>query len=301
MWIINAPPFISRHASFMKDKSEIKFAFFGTDEFSVTVLEELQRAGFVPTLIITAPDAKSGRGMRLSPPPVKVFAQKNNLEFIQPQKLEQETRHKMQDANFDMFVAASYGKIIPEKVLDIPKHGSLNVHPSLLPLYRGPSPIQSQILGGAKTAGVTIMLMDKEVDHGPILAQQVIQFPISDLGFQELRNLLAREGGILLADTIPRLLAGDIKAQNQEHEKATYTKRITKESGQVDLEKEPSEMLWRKFRAFTPWPGIYFFDKDGKRVKITDAEIEGGRFIINKIIPEGKKEMAYNDFLRLMQ
>ena len=176
----------------------MNFAFFGTDEFSVIILEELKNAGLLPARIVTATDKKMGRGMRLTPPPVKLWAQKNNISFLQPEKLDDGFFFELSTCNLQLFIVASYGKIIPKKILDIPTHSSLNVHPSLLPLYRGPSPLETQILDGAGETGVTIMKMDEEMDHGPILAQrelgQVSSFKsqLAPNSMMRLRILAAR-------------------------------------------------------------------------------------------------------------
>ncbi len=299
-----------RHTTY--DIRHTTFAFFGTDEFSVIVLDELKKAGFLPALIVTATDKKMGRGMRLTPPPAKLWAEKNNIPFLQPEKLNDELHYKLKTNDYGLFVVASYGKILPKSILDMPTYGVLNVHPSLLPLYRGPSPIESQILDDAKEVGVTIMKMDEEMDHGPVLARQELEFPISNFQFPnkfkiqnskfkipnytELHDILAHLGGALLAETIPRWLAGDITPREQDNAKATYTKKITKADGLISLG-DASETLWRKFRAFSSWPSVYFF-KDNKRVKITDAAFENGKFVIKKVIPEGKKEMPYDSYER---
>ncbi|OGG72462.1 methionyl-tRNA formyltransferase [Candidatus Kaiserbacteria bacterium RIFCSPLOWO2_01_FULL_53_17] len=282
----------------------MQYVFFGTDNFSVIVLEELKKAGSVPALVVTATDKKMGRGMRLTSPPVKLWAQKSAVQFLQPQKLDDSVYYSLQSTVYKLFVVASYGKIIPKRFLDIPAHGALNVHPSLLPLYRGPSPLESQILDGADErgeVGVTIMQMDEEMDHGPILAQQELgQVQSSKFKVQscaELQDALAHLGGQLLAETIPKWLAGEITPREQEHEKATYTEKITKADGLISLD-DDAEKNYRKFRAFTPWPSVYFFDEKNRRVKITDAALEEGKFVIKKVIPEGKKEVRYEDFLR---
>src|SRR3989344_9162382 len=196
----------------------ISFVFFGTDEFSVIVLDELKKAGFVPSLVVTATDKKMGRGMRLTPPPVKTWftkhiAQNKDTELLQPEKLDEDFYYRLRTNDYGLFIVASYGKIIPKRILDIPAKGALNVHPSLLPLYRGPSPIESQILDGADErgeVGVTIMQMDEEMDHGPILAQQELgQVQSSKFKVQscaELQDALAHLGGQLLAEKIPKLL-----------------------------------------------------------------------------------------------
>ena len=310
--------------------SNLNFAFFGTSELSVKILEKLIENGYIPSLVVTAPDKPRGRKMIMTPPPVKVFAQKNNLKIIQPEKLNsklfqktdlpgltsQSLRATMQDgfsSDYDLFIVASYGKIIPKSVLEIPKFGALNVHPSLLPKFRGPSPIQSFILNGEEKTGVTIMLMDEQVDHGQILSQKefVALNPKSEirnksqiqnlkLNSKELEEKLAELGGQMLVDAIPKWVNGEIKPQEQDHGQATFTKKISKEEGLVDLEKDSPEEIYRKFLAFQPWPGIYYFtEKNGKktRIIITGIELsESSELKIKKIKPEGRNEMNYEKF-----
>ena len=293
------------------------FVFFGTDEFSVIVLEELKVAGFTPSLIVTAPDKPKGRGLALTPPPVKERVMnyelgiRKEIKVLQPEKLDSNFTYKLKAETYDLFIVASYGKILPKEILEIPKHGTLNVHPSLLPLFRGSSPIQSQIIVGAHTTGVTIILMDNKIDHGPIVAQKTLQSSVSpptslgtgpstpfrtgNFSFLKLRDVLAHEGGKLLAETIPEWLLGNINAQEQEHDEATYTKKITKDAGLIDLNSGQA-LNYRKFLAYTPWPGVYFY-KNEKRIKITDAEYSDGKFVIKKVIPEGQREVGYKNFL----
>jgi len=165
--------------------SNPNFAFFGTSELSVKILDKLIENGYVPSLVVTAPDKPKGRKMILTPPPVKIFAQKHNLKIVQPERLAVKPPNGDLTAKpFDLFIVASYGKIIPKSILDIPKLGTLNVHPSLLPKFRGPSPIQSFILNGEEKTGVTIMLMDEQVDHGQILAQKVLKHKIRNSKFE---------------------------------------------------------------------------------------------------------------------
>src|SRR3989338_8882184 len=153
-----------------KMSSKPNFAFFGTSEFAVKILGRLIESGYVPSLVITTPDKPKGRKMIMTPPPIKVFAQSHNLKIAQPASL---LTYNLQPTIYNLFIVASYGKIIPKSILDIPKFGTLNVHPSLLPKFRAPSPIQAFILSGEKKTGVTIMLMDDKIDHGQILAQKV--------------------------------------------------------------------------------------------------------------------------------
>lgn len=265
----------------------IKFAFFGTDEFAVTVLEQLKARSFLPTLIITTPDKPKGRKLLLTPSPVKIWAEQNQLNV----------KHSMSDILevFDLFVVASYGQIIKKNILDLPKFGTLNIHPSLLPKYRGPSPIQTAILNDDKETAVSIMLLDEELDHGPVLVAASCQ--LLAFSFPELRDKLAKMGAELLADVMPKWIAGRIEAKPQNHEAATYTKKIEKSDGEIILDEKNSVSNYRKFLAYTPWPGIYFF-QNGKRVKITDANLENNIFVIKKVVPEGRPEMRWEDWQR---
>src|SRR3989344_2638207 len=293
--------------------SNPNFAFFGTSEFAVKILDRLIENGYTPGLIITAPDKPKGRKMILTPPPVKVFAQKHNLKIIQPERLAvKPPSGGLTAKRSDLFIAAAYGKIIPKLILDIPKFGTLNVHPSLLPKFRGPSPIQSFILSDEEKTGVTIMLMDEQVDHGKILTQRNLEVGLPSalgslasklLNAKQLEEKLAELGGQMLVDVIPKWISGEIKAKEQDHSQATFTKKITKEDGLVDLEKDNPEIICRKFLAFQPWPGIYYFAKKNNqkfRIIITDMEMsESGQLKIKKVKPKSKKEMEYEKFMKL--
>lgn len=281
--------------------SKINFAFFGTPDFAVGVLQEIEKKGLLPSLVITAPDKPAGRGRVLTPPPVKVWAEAHNLPVVQPEKLDL-SLFKIQNSKFKIFVIAAFGKILPTEVLKIPERGTLNVHPSLLPRLRGASPIQSAILGEEKT-GVTIMLLDEEMDHGAIVAQReriIKNFASDPPRASELEKDLAHFGGELLAEIIPEWVSGNITPSPQDHARATYCKKISKEDGLIDLSADPYENL-RKIRAFDEWPGAYYF-ADGEerkiRVKITDAAVEDGKLIIQEVLPEGRKKMRYEEFLR---
>ncbi|MEK7145133.1 MAG: methionyl-tRNA formyltransferase [Patescibacteria group bacterium] len=283
---------------------KINFAFFGTSDFSVVVLNELKKTGWLPTLIITAPDKPKGRGLKLTPLPVKLWALANKIDFIQPEKLDSNLCYKLQVTSYKIFVVASYGKIIPREILDIPEHGTLNIHPSLLPKYRGASPIQAQILNDEKNIGVTIMLMDEKMDHGPLLAQR--EFLISNSQFlnktptaKELSEKLAAEGGKLLAETLPKWLAGEITPIPQNNSEATFTKKFEKKDGEIDL--NGGKKTWLAYQALSSTVGVFFFVKHNDRiirVKVTGAEFRDEKFIPKRVISEGKKEMDYEDFLR---
>lgn len=286
-------------------KHDLRIAFFGTPTFAVAILEELKKAHILPTLIVTAPDAPRGRGLVLTPPEVKEWAEEHEIEVLQPETLRiqgkaDEARDILYNSEWDLFIVASYGKIIPQALLDLPRFGALNVHPSLLPFYRGPSPIRSAILDDNKEAvGVSIMKLDAGVDTGPLLAQgrvQIEEWPQASV----LEALLAHEGGQLLAEVIPLWVKGEITPEPQDDAQATHSKKLTKEMGLIDLEGDPYQNFL-KIQGLEGWPGTYFFKEKGGtqvRVKITEATFEDGALTITKVIPEGKKEMAYADFLR---
>jgi methionyl-tRNA formyltransferase len=280
--------------------AELRIAFWGTSAFSVGVLEALAERGVLPDIIITAPDKPKGRNLIVTPPLTKKWAETHFISTFQPATLDAEAIDALNgEGPWDLFIVASYGKIIPQAILDIPKHGTLNVHPSLLPKLRGASPIQSAILGEDKT-GVTIIRIDEKMDHGPIVAQkEVAVFPWPPKA-SELERVLAREGGKLLAEIIPKWTEGKINAREQEHDQATYTKKFSKEDGLIDLAGDPLTNF-KKIQAFDVWPRTYFFtERHGKkiRVAITEADFADGKLVIKKVIPEGKKEMRYEDFLR---
>ncbi len=308
-------------------KLPIKFAFFGSSRFSVIALDELERAGFLPAFVVTTIDKPQGRKMILTPTPVKEWALskeikvldpvKLNAEFIEILKKETLSAGDSQNGTPDsspvtIFVVASYGKIIPQAVLDIPKQGTLNIHPSLLPKYRGASPLQSAILDDAKDTGITIMMIDAGMDHGPIIIQEKVrvdEWPT----YEDFEKMMAEKGAKLLAEILPKWTANEIKAKEQDHTAATFTKKITKEDGLIDLacieNTDPTDQYtaFRKIQAFHEWPQAYFFvEHNGKniRVKVTkaswqnSADISTSKLIIEKVIPEGSKEMSYNDFLR---
>lgn len=277
----------------------IKFAFFGTDEFSVKVLETLKERSYFPALIITVPDQPKGRKLILTPPPAKIWAVQNNIPVVQPFSLKDlDSNSSLIIRNSSFSLVASYGKIIPQTILDLPKIGTLNIHPSLLPKYRGATPLESAILAGDDKTGVTIIVLDALMDHGPILAQKEISLINWDPFYEELRDKLAEEGANLLADYLPSWLAGQIKPGDQNHSSATTTKKIAKEDGLINFNDQP-EINFRKIRAFTPWPGAYFFikrDDHDFRVVIKQAHLENGELVIDRVTPEGKPEMDWVAF-----
>ncbi len=367
-----------------------KIAFFGSSEFSVYVLDELLLHGIKPSLIVTTPDKPKGRKLVLTPNPCKVWAIENDIEVIAPASLKKDNESLIQNLktkNYDLFLVASYGKIIPKEIFEIPTKQTLNIHPSMLPKYRGASPIQSQILNNEKEIGVSIMVISEGMDEGPVITQKILphhanfdrsslkgshttqnfhdaseflkpqgfgglaslteastrnflaekypcpqnsvaeeissnqnfdrssgkpnenfdssslkgshgdqNFHLVCLGRIELERVLAIEGARLFAHILPEWMQGAIDPIMQNEAEATYCKKIEKEDGLLDLNDDPYKN-YLKIKALEGWPGTYFF-LDGKRVIIKEATFENGELEILKVIPEGKKEMPYSDFLR---
>ncbi len=279
----------------------LKWVFFGTDEFAVEVLETLKVKDFLPALVVTTPDRPQGRHLELTPSPAKVWAKENNISVLSPEKL------KDQDfishlADYDLFVVASYGKIIPKEVFELPKYKTLNIHPSLLPKLRGASPVATAILEDMKDTGVTIIQIDEKMDHGPIVAQremQINEWPTRE----ELEKTLAIAGAELLYDSITGWIDGSLEATPQEESKTTYTKMIKKEDAEIeikDIEEKPYE-IFRKILAYHGWPKAHFYiSKDNQKIKVNieSAKYENDSLTIEKVTPAGKKEMSYDDFLR---
>lgn len=282
------------------NRGEMKFVFFGTSRIAVGILDELERAGFVPELVVAAPDAPRGRGLQMTPPPAKVWAEARNIPILQPEKLDSEFIRQLPAGSWQLFVVIDYGKILPRTVLDMPEHGALNVHFSLLPRYRGASPIRSAILADDRIIGTSIILLTEKLDEGPIVAQKPIHPPSWPMRADALEKLFVRESGRLLVRILPEWVAGNIEARPQNHDIATYCKRFKKEDGLLDLRADPYKNLL-KVRAFEGWPGTYaFFERNGKkiRVQILDAEIQNGALAPTTVKPEGKREMSYEEFSR---
>ncbi len=269
-----------------------KFVFFGTGEEAVYGLDALYAKELIPSLIVTAPDRKAGRGHTLTAPLAKKWAEAHSVSFLQPEKIDLKAIETIRAEQANLFVVIGYGRILPKTLIDIPKYKTLNVHTSLLPLYRGPTPIEGPILNGDAETGITIMIIDREVDHGPIIKQEKYSLTGSETT-PELTKVLFTRGGEILSEILPDWFAGKITPQEQDHTKATFTKKLKKEDGLVDLTHN-AVTNYNKFRAYIHWPRTFFF-KDGKRIIITDAKLQDGKFIIKKVLPEGKKETNYEN------
>ena len=287
----------------MPDNKKLNFVFWGTPDVASETLEIIKEAGFLPTLIITSPDAKSGRGLHMQASPVANFAKQNNIPCLKPEKptggkrpdLFEFLRSGLEEP-IDLFIVVAYGKIIPENIINIPKLGSINIHYSLLPKYRGASPVESAILNGETETGVTIQKIEYKMDAGAIIAQEKLDI-LPNEKTPDLRKRLIKQGGELLVNILPDFVNGKIKLIAQDGNKASVCRKIKKEDGLVNLEEEPPNALYKKFKAYAFWPRIFFF-KNGKRIIITDAEFVNNQFLIKKVLPEGKKEIKYEEFLK---
>jgi len=282
----------------MKNKPMPRFAFLGTPQFAVHVLNALKARGLLPTLVVTASDKPAGRGLKLQPSPAKVWALESGIDVLEPTSLKGDTFvAELANTDWDVFVVAAYAKLIPKTILDLPRRGCLNVHPSLLPRLRGPSPARSAILADERETGVTIMLMDEKMDHGPVVAQARMEiaeedWPLSGLMLEEM---LATEGGNLLAEVLPEWLACTITPEPQDESKATYTHKFKDQDALVDLAGDAHANIL-KIRAFDQSPRAHYFTAEGMRVVITKAEIKDGTLEIIKVIPEGKNEMDFKTY-----
>jgi methionyl-tRNA formyltransferase len=245
----------------------IRVVFLGTPEFAVPSLRALRQSPHIEVvLVVTQPDRPAGRGRRLAPSAVKAYALAQDLPVFQPERLRgNEVLDRLRAADPDLLVIAAYGQLLRQAVLDIPRHGCLNVHPSLLPRHRGSSPVAAAILAGDERTGVTIMLTDRGMDTGPILAQEAI--PLGrDETTASLTPRLADLGAALLLRTVPGWVAGTIPSQPQDEAAATLSRQFVKEDGALDWTR-PALDLERQVRALNPWPRAYTF-ANGRRLLV---------------------------------
>lgn len=264
----------------------MKFAFFGTPEFAAMILQELIDAKMPPALIVCNSDRPVGRKKTITPPLTKIIAEGSRIPVWQPEKLNPEEA-KTKIGSMDFAIVAAYSKIIPKNVLVLPRLGFIGVHPSLLPKYRGASPIQSAILKNEPQTGVTLYQMDEKVDHGPILAQQALYENIEKMNYAELLQKLAGLSAQMLIQFLPEFFKNTVKPQTQNEKEATFTKKFTTEDAFVDLLKDNPAFVERKIRALNPEPGVWTV-QNGKRMKILEAELNEGKLKLKKIQIEGK-------------
>lgn len=281
----------------------MKYAFFGSPEFASIILEKLIGADMPPALLVCNPDRPVGRKKIITPPPAKqsVLAQdesiRENIEILQPEKVT-EIEEELKKGAYDLFIVAAYANIIPQRILDIPRLGTIGVHPSLLPLFRGATPIQSALLAGVQETGVSLFIVDAKVDHGAVLAEEALDtLDVTTLTYHALHDALAELGASMLIRTLPRIEDAIKSAVPQDESKATFTKKFTTEDGFIH-ENELSEAvagtnpekareIERKIRALGGGMGIYTILKD-KRTKLLEAEVRNGTLVLKRIQEAGK-------------
>lgn len=277
----------------------MKYVFFGTPRFAEIVLSGLIEGGMAPDAIVCNPDRPLGRKKIVTPPPTKLLAIKASpdIDILQPETLDEAFLKRLRALEPDFFIVAAYAKIIPRTVLDIPRLGALGTHPSLLPAYRGASPIQSVILAGETKTGSTIYHMDAKMDHGPILAQEEVLFDALATSYPALEEKLAALSARLLVKTIPAFLAGTIKPRVQDESFATFTKKFATENGFVEQSEldaaiagnsDKAELILRTINALNPEPGAWTL-QNGKRVKLLEARMDGGTLKLLTVQEEGQK------------
>ena len=242
----------------------------GNPGFSLPALQVIHSLWGGPVGVYTAPDRRRGRGLARGFSDIKAYSLENCWPILQPSSLKVDAAiQQFIDLQPDIVVVAAYGLLIPPEMLSVPKHGFLNIHPSLLPKYRGPSPVPSAILDGVEGTGVSIMLLDEGFDTGPVVAQEATKILPGEKA-DALTQRLFKMGARLLAESVPRWIDGRISLQPQDPDVATYTAKLTREDGRVDW-RESATMLCRRFRAYTPWPGLYTSWRE-KRLRLLDAE-----------------------------
>ena len=297
----------------------MKIVYFGSSDFSLTILENLVRSNFVPALIVSQPDKPKGRGLSSCPTEVSEFARKANIPLIKPVSLKNiEIINELKSLEADLFVIADYGKILPDSLLSVAKIASLGVHPSLLPIYRGPAPINWVLINGDKETGVTIFKMDEGLDTGDIVLQKKITINDND-NASTLHEKLAIEGGNVLIETIRSLQKNSCVFRPQDEAFSSFAPKLKKEDGKIKWNLE-AEHIRNLIRATLGWPSAYTYYKN-KMIKIIDSEVSfefikhkpsiivsidkkgigvaTGRNIlkIKRLKPEGKKEMDAYSFV----
>lgn len=296
-----------------------KIVFMGTPDFSVPILKNLVAEGYNIVGVVTQPDRPKGRKKTLTPPPVKVEAEKHGLKVLQPEKIRNEVEEVLA-LNPDLIVTAAFGQILPKELLEAPKYGCINVHASLLPELRGGAPIHYSILQGKDKTGITIMYMAEKLDAGDILTQVEVEITERDT-VGSLHDKLSVAGVKLLSETLPMLLEGKITPQKQDESKATFASNIKREQEKVDWSKTGEE-IYNQIRGLNPWPGAFTNLNNsllklwwGEKVQVNHQEVPGtvikveedgfvvatGNNVAIKIIelqPSGKKKMNGEDFLR---
>lgn len=268
----------------------MKIIFFGTPEFVIPVIEKLRDQHTVIALV-TTPDQKVGRKQLVTPSPVSTYGETHAIPVFKPEKLTTAVLESLKELVPDLIVVASYGLIIPQSFIDLPRFGAINIHPSLLPKFRGASPIQATLLSGDAVGGVTVIQMDQELDHGPIIAQETYSIQPTDTT-ESLLPVLFTRGVEIFLDSLEAYTTKTLIPTIQDDSQATFCTRFTKEDGYITIEQLPdAATIDRMIRAFTPWPGVW-----------TKLHIRGQELRV-KLLPkqmlqvEGKNKVTVKEFL----
>jgi methionyl-tRNA formyltransferase len=295
--------------------------FMGTPEFAVPSLDMLVRNDYTILGVVTQPDKPKGRGKKLVPPPVKIFAENAGIPVYQPDQVRDETFLRVfREISPDMVVLAAFGQILPIEIIELPRMGCLNVHPSLLPLYRGAAPINWTLINGEEKTGVTIMMMDEGVDTGDILLQEEMDIAPDEI-FDNLHNRLSQLGAEILLKAVKGVAEGSIERKPQDSSRATYAPKLTKDTGYIDWNQSAHEIV-NLIRGLSSTPGAYAFLRD-KKLKIYHAvpgplstgekepgtigqfmesglqvSTADGHVYIQDVQLEGKKRLSIDSFLR---
>lgn len=296
----------------------MRILFMGTPDFALEILKKLWESGEEIVGAVTQPDKPKGRGYKMIPPPVKVFAEEKGIPVFQPETLRGGAFEKeLSELSPGMIVVAAYGKILPEYIIDYPKYGCINAHGSLLPKYRGAAPIQRAILDGEKKTGVTAMYMDKGLDTGDMILAEEVEITDDD-NFETLHDKMAAAGADAILKTIRLAKAGDVPRVKQDGDKATYAEKITREDRILDFS-DSAPAVHNRIRALSPFPRAFTVTPEGKMLQITKAELvsgegEAGRVVsfdkygftvacgegcirVLEVIPEGRGKMKAADFV----
>jgi methionyl-tRNA formyltransferase len=271
------------------------FLFFASDIFALPILKSLiHEIGSDNLTVVTRPAKPAGRGLRPQPNPILQEAKNSKIQtlIVDSQNDWVQVQDLITSKKPDYCVVAAFGKIIPQKILDLLPQKFINIHPSLLPKYRGPSPIESVLLEGDKTTGLSFIVLTQQMDAGPILWQK--EFKISNQNAQELSTALSQIASDNILDALKSYQNNKLKPTPQNDNQATYTHIITKSDGQIDTSDNPQSIM-RKIKAFQPWPGVTV-KIDKTNIKIIDATTRDDSLVITKIQPEGKRVMTGKDF-----
>ncbi len=282
---------------YLKDFPELKkqkFVFIGSGEFGVPILKGLILLGLNIPLVITETPRPAGRNRDIKQTVVSQVAMDFKKNLIETDNIKNNI-DSIKKISPDLIVLTDFGQLIPKEILDIPRLGALNLHPSLLPKYRGATPIQTAILNGDEETGVSIMKMSPEFDKGPVLAQIKVDIYNDDTA-ADLEKRASVEGLKLLFETLPKIIEEKLRETPQDENQAVYTHKFKKEDGEINWGKPPVE-IDRQIRAFSPWPGTYTLI-DNKRLLILKAHLDEKKLVLDQVQPEGKNPMAFKDFLR---